>query len=264
MKNCRALPISLVFNSLLLAALALISLQRVRTPGTEKLLPEDPGVLPEAGTAPPKPFNWSQVESADYRTYISNLRSIGCPEQTIRDIVSADVDSNVFAARREVIRKRHQSLVAKVTGRQPVGDVSLETEQRNLWQEESTLVDNLLGFRPQAQPLAASDTAPSSGDSRSVEEEPRRPGMPLAFLSTDATLLGLSELQLAAVERLRRHFLSDLGGGNLDAGSAEYAARWHAAQPRLDDLLRASLGQEVYRKFQLQSARQEVVSGTRH
>ena len=37
-------------------------------------------------------FRWAQLESEDYRAYITRLRSIGCPEQTIRDIVIADVD----------------------------------------------------------------------------------------------------------------------------------------------------------------------------
>lgn len=37
-------------------------------------------------------FNWEQLESEDYRTYIGRLRSIGCPEQTIRDIVIADLE----------------------------------------------------------------------------------------------------------------------------------------------------------------------------
>lgn len=37
-------------------------------------------------------FRWSQLESEDYRTYIERLRAIGCPEQTIRDIIIADVD----------------------------------------------------------------------------------------------------------------------------------------------------------------------------
>ena len=31
-------------------------------------------------------FSWRSVESDDYPTYVSNLREIGCPEQTIRDI----------------------------------------------------------------------------------------------------------------------------------------------------------------------------------
>jgi hypothetical protein len=36
-------------------------------------------------------FRWSQLESADYAGYIANLRKVGCPEQTIRDIVIADI-----------------------------------------------------------------------------------------------------------------------------------------------------------------------------
>jgi hypothetical protein len=38
-------------------------------------------------------FSWREVESADYPTYIANLRDIGCPEQTIRDIIIADVNA---------------------------------------------------------------------------------------------------------------------------------------------------------------------------
>ena len=37
-------------------------------------------------------FSWAQLESEDYRTYIARLKSIGCPEQTIRDIVIADLE----------------------------------------------------------------------------------------------------------------------------------------------------------------------------
>lgn len=49
-----------------------------------------------------KPFNWQQVESEDYKTFIANLRAIGCPEETIRDIVIADVDK-LFAARERAV-----------------------------------------------------------------------------------------------------------------------------------------------------------------
>src|SRR5215471_13715806 len=44
-------------------------------------------------------FSWAEVESADYPTYIANLRAIDCPEQTIRDIIIADVNA-LFARRR--------------------------------------------------------------------------------------------------------------------------------------------------------------------
>lgn len=45
-------------------------------------------------------FSWSEIESTDYSAYIRNLREIGCPEATIRDIIVADV-SQLFAQRRE-------------------------------------------------------------------------------------------------------------------------------------------------------------------
>ena len=44
-------------------------------------------------------LSWSHVESPDYSAYIANLRSIGCPEQTIRDIIIADVNA-LYAKRR--------------------------------------------------------------------------------------------------------------------------------------------------------------------
>lgn len=44
-------------------------------------------------------FNWAQVESSDYRIYIANLRAIGCPEATIKDIILTDV-MKLYAQRR--------------------------------------------------------------------------------------------------------------------------------------------------------------------
>ena len=37
-------------------------------------------------------FQWAQLESEDYHEYIARLRSIGCPEATIKDIIIADLD----------------------------------------------------------------------------------------------------------------------------------------------------------------------------
>jgi hypothetical protein len=56
-----------------------------RAPGPEVI---------EAG----EPFHWAELESADYQVYLANLRSIGCPESTVRDIIIADVN-DLFAAR---------------------------------------------------------------------------------------------------------------------------------------------------------------------
>lgn len=44
-------------------------------------------------------FNWSQLESTDYRQYIANLRAVGCPERTVKDIIMTDV-MRLYAERR--------------------------------------------------------------------------------------------------------------------------------------------------------------------
>src|SRR6266487_4022782 len=38
-------------------------------------------------------FSWQEIETADYPTYIANLRDIACPEPTIRDIIIADINA---------------------------------------------------------------------------------------------------------------------------------------------------------------------------
>src|SRR5688500_3129586 len=43
-------------------------------------------------------FTWSEIESSDFPPYIRNLRNIGCPERTIRDIIVAEVNE-LFADR---------------------------------------------------------------------------------------------------------------------------------------------------------------------
>ena len=39
-----------------------------------------------------KQMTWETVEAADYRVYIEDLRNIDCLEETIRDIILADVN----------------------------------------------------------------------------------------------------------------------------------------------------------------------------
>ena len=52
-----------------------------------------------AASAPTPPstdgysFQWEWLESSDYSEYIERLRVIGCPGETIADIIRADVES---------------------------------------------------------------------------------------------------------------------------------------------------------------------------
>jgi hypothetical protein len=88
-------------------------------------------------------FSWQEVESPDYPTYINNLRNIGCPEQTIRDIIIADVNS-LYARRRalELVSPEQQWWRSEPDTN--VVQVALE-KSRALDDERRALLTRLLG-----------------------------------------------------------------------------------------------------------------------
>jgi len=52
----------------------------------------------------PRPFLWSQIESADYRQYIANLRAVGCRNKPSRDLIAADLAQH-YSARVQALWK---------------------------------------------------------------------------------------------------------------------------------------------------------------
>ncbi len=93
-----------------------------------------------------KPFNWQQVESEDYKTFIANLRSIGCPEETIRDIVIADVNK-LFAARERAVSGADDWKFWRANGPLPAS-ISKEREAQlaALHEQKRAVIRALLGI----------------------------------------------------------------------------------------------------------------------
>lgn len=48
-------------------------------------------------------FRWAQLESRDYRQYVANLKAIGCPWDTLKDIIIADLNT-LYAPRLAQLR----------------------------------------------------------------------------------------------------------------------------------------------------------------
>ncbi len=98
-------------------------------------------------------FSWAELESDNYSTYIANLRSINCPEETVRDIIIADVD-HLFAQRR--IR---EALPTRQQWWQSEPDPALTNrafrQVQALEQERNRLLTELLGpdWRTPASPI---------------------------------------------------------------------------------------------------------------
>jgi len=142
----RVLALVSIGVNLALAAAVILSTRhfyqnRARTSSTPEAL----------GSSPSAPrllvrrqfFSWRDVESTDYPTYIANLRDIGCPEQTIRDIIIADINA-MYSRRRalEVVTAGQQWWRAEPDSN--VVAVAAE-KSRALEDERRALLGRLLG-----------------------------------------------------------------------------------------------------------------------
>ena len=92
------LILSLGFN-LFLAASLYVATEPLREPPVVVPPPLNEVVVKTNVQVRRENFTWEQVQSTNYPTLIANLRAIGCPEQTIRDIVTSEVD-RLYARRR--------------------------------------------------------------------------------------------------------------------------------------------------------------------
>lgn len=134
------LTVSVVLNAVLLAAWLTALRPPPSTPPvvirpaavTNLLRPIRTNVLFQ-----PRLLTWKDVESEDYPTYVQNLRGIGCPADTVRDIIVADVNA-LFARRRrgEVPHPSHQWWRLEpdpdLAGQIAAKTAELELERRNL------------------------------------------------------------------------------------------------------------------------------------
>ncbi|MFM2294258.1 MAG: hypothetical protein RLZZ350_671 [Verrucomicrobiota bacterium] len=106
-------------------------------------------------------IDWRAVESDDYKKYIANLRSVGCPEETIRDIIVADVNK-LFEDRKKALKQAKapkekfkfwetgMGSMAKMMG----GAMDEETVKANqaLAAEKRALLKELLGVDIEEKP----------------------------------------------------------------------------------------------------------------
>jgi hypothetical protein len=97
-------------------------------------------------------FDWHLVESEDYKKYIANLRAIGCPEETIRDIIAADVNK-LFESRRKGLAGTNRFEFWKA-GNPLAGmfDPEKLEKQQQLSKEKRALLKELLGVAPDEKP----------------------------------------------------------------------------------------------------------------
>src|SRR5262245_850123 len=123
-------------------------------PREEKSESDASTALVVAETLTQRGFNWSQLESDDYKKYIAALRAFGVPEKIIRDIIIADVNKLYrpkFAALRPP-KKSEKEKNEKFWARNrwwggPDRDMTKDQREqmRALQKEKDALIKELLG-----------------------------------------------------------------------------------------------------------------------
>jgi hypothetical protein len=116
--------------------------------------PDTNAVATTTATGPT--LSWRQIESEDYHKYIANLRAFGCPEQTIRDIVLADINK-LYADRENPLKTKPKATPENPAGETPEQKLERLRQLRTVQQEKRWAIKELLGID---LPL---DLLPSSG-----------------------------------------------------------------------------------------------------
>ncbi len=102
-------------------------------------------------------IDWRMVESADYKEYIANLRAIGCPEETIRDIIVADVNK-LFEARKKQLKAASTNKYEYWKSSSMFGNMLDEEkikQKQQLSDEKRAILTSLLGTAPDEKPDTA-------------------------------------------------------------------------------------------------------------
>lgn len=254
-----ALKISILINLGLLISAGILLVKEgrpLRTAQTPVVSPTPPPMTLTVAAGPPapageiKPFRWNQLEAADYHRYVKNLRSIGCPERTLRAIVTADVNA-AYRVRADALEKKLADLAGGSWSAQLAAgstEAALKTELQQIPGEEVATIQDLLGLG--SAPTVALASAGTVMIRHSDQPHSNPPTMPLVFQSVNLTALNLDGDQLQVIANLRQSFTDEIGGLNQNPNDPAYLKRWQKAQTKADSLLEGILGLDLFTKYQ--------------
>jgi hypothetical protein len=196
-------------------------------------------------------IRWSQLYAKDYHVYVKNLRAMGCPEATVRAIVTADFQAafsvQVKKIESELMELRSGSWQSQIAG--TTAEANLRAELAQVPDEEAAEINDMLGLKSPVQ-VAVLSQVPRP------EEPPLT--QPLVFQNVDLSGLNLSDEQQQAVARIRQDFLQSVGAAEQDLNDPAYRARWQQAESESDGMLQSVLGQDTYTEYQTLVAQRDL------
>jgi hypothetical protein len=98
---------------------------------------------------------WKDLQSADLKEFIGRLRAVGCPEETIQDIILAEVNRQYLSRSREIWPDRYKATPFWETTRPDPTDYKKNRERtrkdQELQKEKSAELVELLGIDPEKE-----------------------------------------------------------------------------------------------------------------
>lgn len=208
-----------------------------------------PSASVKSPTALAGTFQWSQLESTNFPSYVANLRGVGCPEQTLRDIIAAEVQALHSPVQQAILE------IENSTGRR------LVAEREKLIRDQGWLVDHFLGVDRTSE----SSPGRSDGTLDSTEVDVGRSSAVNPAASPGRVVTGLRGAGVAQSGRASSGPLADqasasavLGsvsaaGGSLDQSddpAGQPDSRWRQARSQADQHLRVMFGDEAFLRFE--------------
>jgi len=190
-------------------------------------------------------LRWNDLVSSDNATYAGNLRAIGCPENTIREILTAAI-ARVYDGKRQGFRSQYQQGL--------MDKIAMETAVARLWDEQNDAVNRLSSI-VRGSAILTTNTIPSASVRPAAGNNPVGGGIPAGSVSPDTAIrvpvafaepdpaLGLTDAQQAAVAQASDDFAKRMSASKLAPTDPAYHQLWQEAQDDADERLKVQLGE---------------------
>ena len=227
---------------------------------TTSLAPKAPATKPAQTLFSRSSFKWRQLESPDFPTFIQNLRGVGCPEATIRDIIQGEIHE-IYEAKR--VAAQSQSPTQRGSSAGGYGGLSATDVFRG---EESALLTALMSGTSSMAPLAGQAGTPpltqqaATGTASAMQTAPQDATMipasflvgnhpaeatPTQSLSLQPTDPQLNTATASAIEGVRTEFAKSMESAN-PSDQRSYRQNWLAAQRANDEFFASMFGGDTF------------------
>lgn len=241
----------------------------VVTAAKTRIIQAPPAAKAKAAT----PFRWSQLETPDFATYVKNLRGIGCPEATIRDIVGGELTEIYSQKRREAGSQSQGKLLEAEM-------MKLQTEQDHLLTKLTApaAVEALPGGAVPAMAAAQTPAATTPAASAGISAASPVADIPVAFtygskpadvitqqgsqavLNGQDSSAGLNPAVAKSLTGIKQDFVQSVGDTS-NPDSEAYRLRWQQARQHADERFSSMYGGDAFVRAQAQALQQAPAAG---